>query len=103
MSSVATPISHTAARLPDELARAVADPRSYADLDALHEKLKVVRRNHPFARAELPDYAPFWVASKFDDIQAIARQNEVFLSGLGALASREMAAKVDARAQGFRR
>jgi len=88
--------------LPDDLARAVADPRSYADMDWLHEQLKRVRRDHPFARANLPDYAPFWVASKFDDIQSIARQNDVFLSGLSSLATKEMAASVTPEAQGFR-
>jgi cytochrome P450 len=95
-----TQISH--ASLPDELARTVAEPRAYADLDAWHEKLKVVRREHPFARAELPDYKSFWVASKFDDIQAVARQNDVFLSGLGALVPRAMAERVGSEAQGFR-
>src|SRR5580700_46142 len=102
MPSVAPEITRTTPRLPDELARAVADPAAYADLDAWHEQLKIVRRDYPFARAELPDYAPFWVASKFDDIQAIARQNDVFLSGLGALATRTMAARVGSEAQGFR-
>jgi hypothetical protein len=80
----------------------VADPNAYANLDALHEKLKIIRRDYPFARADLPDYAPFWVASKFDDIQAVARQNDLFLSGLGALATKEMAARTNASAQGFR-
>jgi len=102
MPSVAPEVMRTTLRLPDELARAVADPAAYADLDALHEQLKIVRRDYPFARAELPDYAPFWVASKFDDIQAIARQNDVFLSGLGALATTAMAARVGSEAQGFR-
>jgi len=102
MSNVAPEITRTAARLPDDLARAVADPNAYADLDALHEQLRIVRRDYPFARAELPDYAPFWVASKFDDIQAVARQNDVFLSGLGALATKAMAARVGSEAQGFR-
>ena len=102
MPSVAPEITRTTMRLPDELARAVADPRAYADLDALHEQLGVIRRDYPFARAELPDYAPFWVASKFDDIQAIARQNDVFLSGLGALVPRAMAANTGSEAQGFR-
>lgn len=89
-------------RLPDDLARAVADPNAYADMDSLHETLRLIRRDHPFARADLPDYAPFWVASKFDDIQAIARQNDVFLSGLGALTTRQMAASMSASGQGFR-
>jgi cytochrome P450 len=95
-------MTKTAARLPDDLARAVADPQSYADLDGLHETLKVIRREHPFARADLPDYAPFWVASRFDDIQSIARRNDIFLSGLGALANREMASATTSSGQGFR-
>jgi cytochrome P450 len=87
-------------RLPDDLARAVADPRAYADMDAQHRTFAAIRRDHPFARADLPDYAPFWVAAKFDDIQAIARQNDVFLSGLGALTPKSMASAVSE--QGFR-
>jgi len=95
-------LTTTAARLPDDLARAVADPKSYGDMDTLHEQLAVIRRDHPFARADLADYHPFWVASKFDDIQAIARQGDVFLSGLGALANRKMAAMATSQGQGFR-
>jgi cytochrome P450 len=102
MSDLAAEATRTADRLPDDLARAVADPQSYADLDALHETLKVIRRDHPFARADLPDYAPFWVASKFDDIQSVARRNDEFLSGLGALANREMAEAMSSSGQGFR-
>jgi hypothetical protein len=75
-------------RLPDPLAHAVADPNSYADMDCLHRMFAVIRRDHPFARAQLPGYEPFWAACKFEDIQSIARQNDVFLSGLGALAPR---------------
>jgi cytochrome P450 len=89
-----------AACLPDHLARAVADPKSYADMDALHETFAEIRRDHPFARAELPDYAPFWVASKFDDIQSVARRNDEFLSGLGALTPKSMLSL--AADQGFR-
>ena len=88
------------ARLPDPLARAVADPKSYADLDCLHTAFAAIRRDHPFARAELPDYEPFWAACKFEDIQSIARQNDVFLSGLGALTPR--AEHMDLTEQGFR-
>jgi len=75
----------THAPLPDRLARIAADPRSYADWDNLHEALKEIRRDHPFARAELDDYNPFWVASRHDDIQDVARRNEEFLSGMGGL------------------
>ena len=73
------------ARLGDEVARAIADPKSYAEWDNFHRMLVEVRRETPFARAEIEDYHPFWVASKYDDIQTVARQNTQFLSGLGGL------------------
>ena len=63
MSNAATQSTRTAAHLPDDLARTVADPNAYAELDTLHETFKTIRRDHPFARADLPDYHPFWVAS----------------------------------------
>lgn len=72
-------------RLPNDLARIVADPHSYADWDNLHRSLATIRKDFPFARAELDGYNPFWVASKHDDIQTVARTNDVFLSGLGGL------------------
>jgi len=75
----------TEAILPNDTARAIADPHSYAEWDNLHRTLVDVRRDTPFARAELDDYNPFWVASKYADIQAIARQNTQFLSGMGGL------------------
>lgn len=71
--------------LPVEMARIVADPASYADWDNLHTTLADIREHHPFARAELEGYNPFWVASKYEDIQTVARANNVFLSGLGGL------------------
>jgi cytochrome P450 len=77
-----------AAILPDDIARAIADPKSYAEWDTLHRMLVDVRRDLPFARAELNDYNPFWVATKYDDIQAVARQNTRFLSGMGGLQSK---------------
>jgi len=92
-------------RLPDELARAVADPHSYADMDELHEKFRIIRRDYPFARSDLDEYDPFWVASKFDDIQGVARQNDVFLSGhgQGALTTKKMLAMTaEAGGEGFR-
>src|SRR5258708_4397766 len=75
--------------LPDEIAREIADPRSYAAWDALHKTLATVRRDYPFARANLSEYQPFWVASRYEDIQSVARQNEIFLSGLGGLQTKE--------------
>jgi len=77
------------AELPTHLARVVVDPRSYADWDALHEDLRIIRCDYPFARAQIDGYNPFWVASKFDDIRAIALNNDVFKSGMGGILSQE--------------
>jgi cytochrome P450 len=87
MTSV--PGTNNSTELPERLARVVADPRSYANWDALHEDLKTIRREHPFARAHIDGYNPFWVASRFDDIRAIALNNEVFKSGMGGILSNE--------------
>lgn len=89
-----------AAELPEPLARAVADPRSYADWDALHESLAEIRRAHPFARAELPEYPPFFVASRLAEIREVASRNQEFLSGLGGLITREQLAFAAKRGAG---
>jgi cytochrome P450 len=70
-------------QLPDEFAKAVVNPHAYAEWDQLHAQLVKVRKEFPFARANLEDYDPFWVASKYRDIQAVCRQNDIFLSGTG--------------------
>jgi cytochrome P450 len=76
------------ASLPDDLARTIADPRSYAEWDGLHRALRTVRREFPFARAELAEYPPFWVASRLADIRDVASRNHEFLSGMGGLITR---------------
>jgi cytochrome P450 len=76
-------------RLPDELARIVASPKSYARWDELHEALTIVRRDFRFAKADLADYRPFWVASKLNDIREIAGRNHDCSSGLGGISTRE--------------
>ena len=81
-----------AAELPESLARAVAEPRSYADWDALHTALAEIRRAHPFARAKLPEYPPFFVASRLADIREVASRNQEFLSGMGGLLTTEQLA-----------
>jgi cytochrome P450 len=76
-------------RLPDDAARTIADPRAYAEWNALHETFARVRRETPFARAELEEYPPFWVATKLADIREVASRNHEFLSGMGALLTRD--------------
>jgi cytochrome P450 len=72
-------------RIPDEIARALVDPQAYAEWDHLHQQLATLRREHPFARAEVDGYNPFWVASKYEDIQTVTRQGEIFLNGVTSI------------------
>jgi cytochrome P450 len=93
-------VSGSALRLPDEIARQIADPRSYAEWDGLHETLVRVRREWPFARAELPDYPPFWVASRLADIREVSSRNTEFLSGQGGLLTNDQLASERRRGAG---
>lgn len=81
--------------LPGEIARTVVDPFSYADWDELHKTLAVIRSDFPFALGELEGYDRFWVASKHDDIQAVARQNNLFLSGMTGVQGMQTKAEQD--------
>jgi cytochrome P450 len=67
--------------LPDELAWAVIDPKSYADRPRLDDALARIRRDHPLARTAVPEYTPFWVVSKHADILEVSRQNDLFHNG----------------------
>jgi len=59
-----------------------------------------VRREWPFARADLPDYPPFWVASRLADIREVASRNTEFLSGQGGLLSHDQLASERRRGAG---
>jgi cytochrome P450 len=76
-------------RVPEDIARAVLDPHAYSEWQHLHQKLAILRREHPFARVDLEGYDSFWIAAKFADMQEIAQRGDVFLSGLGAMQSRQ--------------
>jgi hypothetical protein len=78
--------------LPDDVAREIASPASYAEWDGLHRTLARVRRELPFARAELAEYRPFWVAAKLADIREVASRNTEFLSGMGGLLTNDQLA-----------
>jgi cytochrome P450 len=65
--------------VPDEIARAVMLPESYADLDGIvHPACKWLRENMPVGRAELDDYDPVWLISKHADITAVLSDGDLF-------------------------
>ena len=61
-------------------AKVLADPTAYADDDRLHTALTQLRANNPVAWVDNPPYRPFWAITKHEDIMAIERANDLFLS-----------------------
>jgi cytochrome P450 len=64
----------------DEAAKVLADPTAYADDDRLHQALAHLRADNPVAWVDNPPYRPFWAITKHEDIMAIERANDLFLS-----------------------
>jgi cytochrome P450 len=61
-------------------AKVLADPTAYADDTRLHTALAWLRANNPVAWVDNPPYRPFWAVTKHEDIMAIERANDLFLS-----------------------
>lgn len=68
-------------RIPDDLARQVIAPRSYAEDAPLQEGFRWLRANNPLGQARLEGIYPFWIVTKHADILEISRQNDLFHSG----------------------
>jgi cytochrome P450 len=67
-------------RTMDEAAKVLADPTAYADDNRLHNALTRLRADNPVAWVDNPPYRPFWAITKHEDIMAIERANDLFLS-----------------------
>ena len=70
----------TAEHIPENIATPLVDPRAYAG-EQIHDTYKWLRANNPLGRAEVPNYAPFWVVTKHADILEVSRQNALFHNG----------------------
>lgn len=65
--------------VPDDIARAVILPASYADLDGIvHPACKWLRENMPIGVAHVEGYDPVWLISKHADIQAVLSDQDLF-------------------------
>ncbi|MGE0482973.1 MAG: cytochrome P450 [Gammaproteobacteria bacterium] len=64
--------------IPTDLIAPLFDPATFARRGAIDELLRTVRREFPLARAEVPGYDPHWIVSRYADIQAVSRQNDLF-------------------------
>jgi len=57
------------------VANAIVDPEAYADGNRLDEAFSWLRREAPLALVQPESHNPFWVVTRFADIQAVERQN----------------------------
>jgi len=86
-----------AAVVPAQIAERLVSPAAFAEWHRVNADLARLRSDLPFAKAHPEGYDPFWVASKYADVQEISRKPEVFrangyrcmLSSKAALAQME--------------
>lgn len=57
------------------------DPKAHADPARLYDAYAWLRKNDPFALAELPDFDPFHLVTRHADILEISRDNTIFPYG----------------------
>ena len=67
--------------IPQDLADTIVDPRAYQDRSRSDEAFRRLRAEAPLAVAQPEGFDPFWVVTRFDDIQAVEKQNELFNNG----------------------
>jgi cytochrome P450 len=70
-----------------ETARAVIDPKSYAEWDPLLDLFDRIRAETPVLRIECPaetppenQHDPFWLVTGYDDVMRISKDNQTFLN-----------------------
>jgi len=66
---------------PQELLATVVDPKAHADPARLNAAFSWLRANEPVARADLPDFEPFYLVTKHADILEVSRDNSLFPYG----------------------
>lgn len=67
--------------IPQDVADTIVDPRAYQDRSRSDEAFRRLRAEAPLAVAQPQGFDPFWVVTRFDDIQAVEKQNELFHNG----------------------
>jgi hypothetical protein len=63
---------------PQDIAKIVITPKSYADDDIIYPAFKWLRENMPLGVAEVEGYDPIWVVTKHADIKAIELNAKLF-------------------------
>jgi cytochrome P450 len=75
-----TTLTAPSVRLPDAIASTLVTPAAYASAE-IHDAYRWLRAHQPLGRAEPEGYDPFWVVTRYDDVQAVSRQNDLFRNG----------------------
>src|ERR1700712_1363263 len=65
--------------VPANLVSVILDPTAYAD-DRIYDAYAWLRENNPVARLSHPDFDPFWVLTRYEDVQRVGRDNATFHS-----------------------
>ncbi len=65
-----------------EVARAIIDPKSYAEWDGLLDLFDQLRAETPVLRIEAPDgdHEPFYLLTRYEDVMRVSKENATFLN-----------------------
>jgi cytochrome P450 len=56
----------------------VLDPAVMGDENSMHGLFRQLREKEPVSLVEHPDFEPFWVVTRHEDIKAISQNNAAF-------------------------
>jgi cytochrome P450 len=65
-------------QIPQDIAKIVISPKSYANDDVIYPAFKWLRENMPLGVAEVEGYDPIWIVTKHADIKAIELNAKLF-------------------------
>jgi len=70
----------TDTKLPPDIAQTLVDPAAYADR-RIFDTYRWLRANRPLAIAQPEGFDPFWVVTRYADVQCVGRNNALFHNG----------------------
>ncbi len=85
--------------MPQHLADALVSAETYADFDRIHDVFTTLRRESPVSLAKPKGYEPFWFIGKYDDVQAVEKDNSLFHAGDKATVLTTLNADAETRRQ----
>lgn len=65
-----------------DIGETIVDPKAFGAFDPVHDAFAYLRANAPVAKVHPDNYGPFWVVSKYKDIQHVEKNmNGLYLCG----------------------